>query len=201
MKRFLTLILACLAAVVTLQAQTVTCHIDGPANVRQQANTKSPVMGSIKNGMVATVSHAQGNMWKIHEVHNPRGGSAYTVKAVGYYTHKQNLVFDMDDTPDYSGSSNSSNGSSSSSGSGSNNYAWMNGTWKYGPVQVQVTSTRLTIYDSGQKVYTGSYEVNPGSGDEGWGLVTFNDGPRMIIFNGNAKKLYFDVGKPMLKVK
>ena len=86
MKKILSLLLALFIAI-TLQAQTVTCHIDGPANVRQQANTKSAVMGSIKNGMVATVSHASGNMWKIHEVHNPRGGSAYTGKVVGYYTH------------------------------------------------------------------------------------------------------------------
>lgn len=94
MKKLLSLLIACLTAI-AIQAQIISCHIDGPANVRQQPNTKSPVMGSIKNRMVAKVSHISGNMWKIHEVYNPQGGQAYTGKVIGYYTHKQNLIFDM----------------------------------------------------------------------------------------------------------
>ena len=97
--------------IVVLQAGQRKCHIDGPANVRQQPDTKSAVMGSIKNGMVAIVSHTSGNIWKIHAVYNPNGGQAYTGNIVGYYTHKQNLIFDMD------GSSDSNSYSSSSSGS------------------------------------------------------------------------------------
>lgn len=69
-----------------------TCIIDGPANVRQQPNTKSAVMGSIRNGMMATVSHVSGNMYKIHEVVSTDGRRAYTGKVIGYYTHRQNLV-------------------------------------------------------------------------------------------------------------
>lgn len=102
MKKLLFLLFACLA--LTAQAQVITCHIDGPANVRQQPNTSSRIMGSIKNQMVATVSHVSGNMWRIHSVHNPAAGyvPAYTGKVVGYYTHRQNLIFDIDDSPRYS---------------------------------------------------------------------------------------------------
>lgn len=207
MRKFLIILFSFWVAVLTMQAQTVTCHIDGPANVRQQADTKSAVMGSIKNGMVATVSHASGNMWKIHEVHNPRGGSAYTGKVVGYYTHKQNLVFDMDDNGYEPQSSSSSSSSSHSSG-----YSWMYGTWKYSSTQIKLSANNLTIYSDGQKVYSGSYEFDPGEGKE-YTLVSFipNNAVSMLIQYGRVpnyflvnipqKKLYFDMGKPMQKIK
>lgn len=102
MKKLLFLLFVCLATAFSVQAQKQTCHIDGPANVRQQPNTSSAIMGKIKNHMVATVSHVSGNMWRIHSVYNPNGGSAYTGNVIGYYTHSQNLIFDIDNSPRYS---------------------------------------------------------------------------------------------------
>ena len=102
MKKLLLLLFVCLTAAIAVRAQVQTCHIDGPANVRQQPNTSSAVMGRIKNRMVATVSHVSGNMWRIHNVYNPNGGSAYTGNVIGYYTHSQNLIFDINNAPRYS---------------------------------------------------------------------------------------------------
>lgn len=116
MRRIVLFLIACVAAI-AMQAQIIKCHIDGPANVRQQANTKSAVVGSIKNGMVAEVSQYQGNMYKIHSVYNPYGGSAYTGKVVGYYTHRQNLIFDMSNSSNNSSYSQSHQQSNTSTGS------------------------------------------------------------------------------------
>lgn len=69
-----------------------TCIIDGPANVRELPNTKSAVMGSIRNGMMATVSHVSGNMYQIHQVVSTDGRKEYSGKVIGYYTHRQNIV-------------------------------------------------------------------------------------------------------------
>lgn len=196
-------------AVMAVQAQTVTCHIDGPANVRQQPNTKSAVMGSIKNGMVATVSQVNGNMWKIHEVHNPRGGSAYTGRVVGYYTHRQNLIFDMggNDGGAYSPRSSTTSNNKQSSGR-----SWMYGTWRYGRCQFKITANNLTIISEGQNVYSGPYEYKSGEGTN-WNLITFipknatsllityRRVPSMILANSAQKRLYFDIGEPMIKVK
>lgn len=137
--KLLSLLLTCLMTI-TLQAQTIKCHIDGPANVRQQPNTKSAVMGSIKNGMVATVSHESGNMWKIRQVSNPHGGSAYTGKVIGYYTHKQNLIFDMGNSQ---GNSSISNSVSRSSGNASI-LASLRGTWE-GTGTVDGANVVLTV--------------------------------------------------------
>ncbi len=107
MKKFLSIIVLLVAFVSMAAAQRVTCRIDGPANVRQSASGSSKVMGSIRNGSIAEVSHASGDWWYIHNVYSRNGGSAYTGYAIGYYTHRQNLIFD-------NGRTSSNNGGNSS---------------------------------------------------------------------------------------
>lgn len=104
MKKLLSLIVVLVAFVSLATAQT-TCRIDGPANVRQSPSGSSKVMGSIRNGCIAEVSHAAGDWWYIHNVYSKDNRSAYSGYAIGYYTHRQNLIFNS--------SSKSSSGNSS----------------------------------------------------------------------------------------
>lgn len=194
MKRLLSLLFACLATV-AIQAQIMKCHIDGPANVRQHPNTKSAVMGSIKNGMVATVSHVQGNMWKIHSVQSPRGGSAYTGHVVGYYTHRQNLIFDIKDNSRSTHQKNPSHG---------NSYSWLQGQWRYtsqyGTVNVYITGSKIKVYYGMQLDYNGSYSITQGSGKYA-GYTVLKYPGSFIILNSQNQRLYAEDGVAFNKVK
>lgn len=85
------------------------------------------------------------------------------------------------------------------------NQSWMYGTWKYnsayGPIQLVVTSAKLTVISNGVRVYSGTYEYSPGRGSEEWGMIRYDKGTKMIIVNSIKKLLYYDVGEPMRKVK
>lgn len=81
---------------------------------------------------------------------------------------------------------------------------WMQGQWRYvsqyGTVNIYITGNTMKVYFDSQCAYSGSYSYRKGSEfSDGWERLVYPDG--WIYVNSSTKKLYYDKGEPMTKVK